>query len=72
MPAVKTRVLTAGLYLKKNELRLEIVKLQATFRVIGRASDYQINLKLGQWNRSNGIGTPPPPNMLTPVLIRIL
>ena len=24
MPAVKTRVLTAGLYLKKNELRLEI------------------------------------------------
>ena len=26
MPAVKTRVLTAGLYLKKNELRLEIVE----------------------------------------------
>ena len=27
MPAVKTRVLTAGLYFKKNELRLEILLL---------------------------------------------
>jgi hypothetical protein len=27
MPAVKTRVLTAGLYFKKNELRLEISRI---------------------------------------------
>ena len=32
MPAVKTRVLTAGLYLKKNELRLEI--LEYTVRLL--------------------------------------
>ena len=29
MPAVKTRVFTAGLYFKKNELRLEIAHFEA-------------------------------------------